>query len=70
MNVSNFIDALGGTTRAASLLGAAPSAISNWRARNQIPARYWKASVEAASDLGISGVTLDVFAAAASKDAA
>lgn len=39
MTVSEFIQALGGTTEAAGMFSVRPSAVSNWRAHNRLPAR-------------------------------
>ena len=37
--VSDVIDSLGGTTKAAAILGVGPSAVSNWKATGEFPAR-------------------------------
>jgi len=35
--VSDLVDALGGTKKVAESLGVGPSAVSNWRAANELP---------------------------------
>ena len=70
LSVDRLVDALGGTMTVSAFLGALPSAVSNWRSRNSIPSKHWRQCVALAAQQGIQGVTLDAFAAAASKDAA
>ena len=55
-NVSELIDALGGTTAVAKIFGVLPSAVSNWRAASYFPARlHYRISREAAT----RGIELD-----------
>ena len=54
MDVSGFIDELGGTTKAASIFGVLPSAVSNWRAWNKLPARLHLKAVRVAAERKIA----------------
>ncbi len=48
MNVSEIIDAFGGTAVTAGLFGVVPSAVSNWRAADHFPDRlHFRISREA-----------------------
>jgi len=40
--ISEIIDELGGTAAVARMTSTTAQAVSNWRTRNNIPARYWK----------------------------
>lgn len=39
--IEAVIDAVGGTSAAASIAGVAPGAVSNWKARGRIPAEFF-----------------------------
>jgi hypothetical protein len=52
MSVAEIIDDLGGTTAVAEAVGVAAPVVSNWRARDRIPADRWAALVELAKDKG------------------
>ena len=54
MDVSGFIDELGGTTKAATIFGVLPSAVSNWRAWNKLPARLHLKAVRVAAERKIA----------------
>lgn len=41
MDASQFIDALGGTSETATLLGVVPSAVSNAKRAGKLPARWY-----------------------------
>lgn len=43
-------------------LGEEPGTVRQWRNRDTLPDRVWKATVEAAERRGIAGVTLEVLA--------
>jgi hypothetical protein len=57
---SAIIDAFG--KQFASAIGVEESHARTMRARNSIPSTRWMATVKAARDLGIKGVTLDLLA--------
>jgi len=60
--VSEIIDSLGGTAAVARMTSLTAQAVSNWRARNSIPAKYWSVLVCG----GAGRVSLDALALAAS----
>lgn len=41
MDAQSLIAALGGTGAVAKLLGVGPSAVSNWKAANAIPSKWY-----------------------------
>jgi hypothetical protein len=53
MNVSAFIDALGGTFAAARIFKVTPPAVSNWRASGAMPARLHLKALRVASERGL-----------------
>ncbi|GEC56806.1 hypothetical protein [Bradyrhizobium phage ppBeUSDA76-2] len=57
---SAIIDAFGG--RFAEAIGVEESHARTMKARDSIPSTRWMATVNAARDLGVSGVTLDLLA--------
>jgi hypothetical protein len=56
------IDALGGPTAVAAAIGTTQQNVTNMKARNSIPANFWKPLVEAAHERGKSEITLDLLA--------
>jgi DNA-binding transcriptional regulator YdaS (Cro superfamily) len=54
--VSNLVDALGGTCQLARLVGVVPSAVSNWKREGRFPARLY---VQMRRKLRARGVTVD-----------
>ena len=54
MNVSAFIQKLGGTTEAARIFGVTPPAVSNWKAANELPARLHLKALRVAADKGLA----------------
>jgi hypothetical protein len=54
MSVEDVIKALGGVTKAASLLGAKPNAVSNWQhpTRGHIPIQHYFKVSKALEDVG------------------
>lgn len=53
MTTDDVIDALGGTGKVAALFGVLPSAVSNWRAAGEFPARMHYRVYEACQRAGI-----------------
>jgi hypothetical protein len=39
--VSNILEAIGGTLAASKLTGASPTAVSNWRRTERLPAKFY-----------------------------
>lgn len=66
MSVAEIIDDLGGTTAVAEAVGVAAPVVSNWRARDRIPADRWAALVDLARSRGKS-ITFETFAELAAK---
>lgn len=62
-----IIDALGGASQMAGLLGISAQAVSNMKARDSIPPEYWATLVAEAGRRGIEGVTLEVLAGLAAR---
>lgn len=56
---SQIVDALGGTARVSAACQTTESAVSNWRARNRIPADRWPAVLRLAASVGNADITLD-----------
>ena len=54
MDVSAFIAALGGTSKAALVFGVSAPAVSNWKAANAMPARLHLKALRIASERGIA----------------
>jgi hypothetical protein len=54
MNVSEFIDALGGTCAAARIFRVTPPAVSNWKKANALPARLHLRAIREAASRGIA----------------
>lgn len=52
--VSKIIDAFGGTGKTAKRFGVLPSAVSNWRANEQFPARLHYRIAHDAAEEGIN----------------
>ena len=50
---STIINALGGTCEVARILGVLPSAVSNWKLRGSIPAKYARTLIKAADKKGL-----------------
>lgn len=61
MDVASVIEKLGGTGEVARICSVGPSAVSNWKIRG-IPAEHWLAVANAASDLGLDGITFESLA--------
>jgi hypothetical protein len=55
--VSNLVDALGGTCQLARLAGVVPSAVSNWKRTGRFPARLY---VQMRRKLKARGMTADI----------
>jgi hypothetical protein len=53
MEVSEFIDALGGNGAVGAAVGVGASAVSNWRRRGTIPPRLYFRIVELAEAKGV-----------------
>lgn len=51
--VGELIDALGGTGAVARLIGVVPGSVSNWRAADRIPARWYFRFSSEGHDRGI-----------------
>lgn len=56
------IEAFGGATALAEAIGIKPVHAQTMKARDSIPALYWRDVVDAARQRRIKGVTLDVLA--------
>lgn len=66
----DLIDHFGGAAKmAAEIPGIEANTIRQWSARGSIPARYWRAIVDAATRLGIEGVTFEVLGMIAADQA-
>lgn len=55
--ISDIIDAFGGNTRFAELIGKKPSTASEMKRRGSIPVEYWPTLIRAAEGAGIQGIT-------------
>lgn len=66
----SIIVALGGTGAVAEALNQSDSTVSGWQSpdRRGVPAAHWAALVALASDRGIPGITLEVFADLAARE--
>lgn len=53
-SVDDIVDALGGTTAVAELVGAGLSAISNWKFRGSIPPEHFLTITEALDERNLS----------------
>jgi len=53
MTVGEFIEALGGTQKAAALFGVKSTAVSNWRVWNRLPQRLHLRALREAHDRGL-----------------
>ena len=60
--VSEIVDAFGGTTEFAQAIGTTQQNVTNMKARNSIPSRFWKSVALCAEARGIAGVTLAALA--------
>lgn len=61
-SVPELIDAFGGATRFAEVIGKIPSTASEMKRTGAIRVPYWPAIVAAAAERGIKGVTLESIA--------
>jgi hypothetical protein len=57
---SQIIEALGGTAHVSAYCQTTKSAVSNWKARNCIPADRWPAMIRLAAAAGLQEITLDL----------
>lgn len=64
---SEIITELGGPSAFANILGTTQQNASQMRQRNFIPPRFWPATVKAAGDKGLPGVTFETLAMLAEK---
>jgi hypothetical protein len=62
-DVPTLFDEIGGTAKAAKLLGVKPTAASEMKRRSRIPVWYWPRLVDVCRDMGIRGVNYDVLVA-------
>lgn len=62
-SVAELVDAFGGSSAYARVLGIGPSTASEHKRARSIPVKYWPALVAAANSAGISGVTNDALVA-------
>lgn len=67
---SNIITKLGGPSAFAVILGTTQQNVSQMRQRNLIPPRFWPATVKAAKEKGLEGVTFENLAILAASRAA
>ena len=67
-SAAQIIDAFGGPTAFASVVGTTQQNATNMKARGTIPATFFRAIVDAAADRKIDGITLDVLADLAAQD--
>ena len=67
-SAAQIIDAFGGPTAFAFVVGTTQQNATNMKARGTIPANFFRAIVDAAADRNIQGITLDVLADLAAKD--
>lgn len=56
---ADVIDAFGGATSFAAIIGRKPSTASEMKRNGSIPARYWLKVVEAAGEKGLADITLE-----------
>ena len=52
-SVDDVIEALGGPTKAAGMIGVGASAVSNWRTRGEIPPEHFLVIGEALNAIGV-----------------
>lgn len=57
--ISDLIDAFGGSTRFAAVIGKNPSTASEMKRRGSIPVEYWPKVIDGARDAGIHGISND-----------
>lgn len=57
--IGALIDAFGGNTKFAAVIGKNASTASEMKRRDSIPIDYWPLIIEAASERGISGIDAD-----------
>jgi hypothetical protein len=62
MTGPEIIEAFGGRQAIATLTGAEPDAVTQWR-RNGIPAKYWHVLVAHAHTAGVPGITFEALRA-------
>lgn len=63
---ADLIDSFGGAAKMAPEINQVPNTIRQWSARGSIPARYWRAIIEAAERLDIKNVNAGTLAELAS----
>lgn len=66
-SIDDVIEALGGTSAVARMIGRRPPLVSNWRSRGNIPAEWWSIIVDTEA-ARTAGVTTDVLSRLASRD--
>lgn len=60
--VIDIVEAFGGTAEFAQVIGTTPQNVTNMKARNSIPSRFWRRIVANASSRRLKDVSLDVLA--------
>jgi len=60
--VPDLIDAFGGPTAFAAVIGKKPSTASEMKRNGSVPPKYWRTIVQAAAERGIDGVTYETLA--------
>lgn len=58
-SASEVIDALGGSTAVASLLGLPATTVASWKSRNSIPVPHWPALISAGKDQKVEGLSYE-----------
>lgn len=65
--VTAIIDKFGGTNSFALAIGTSQQNVTNMKARGSIPQGFWKATVKAAQQRGVDGVSLEILAELAAR---
>lgn len=61
-SVAELIDAFGGNTAFAKVIGKGPSTAGEQKRNGSVPVEYWDLVIAGAAELGVSGVTYEALA--------
>lgn len=66
--ISEVIDAIGGTTKAAAALDVPMGTVAAWKHRDSIPSEYWPDVVRVAAEIGVVVSFAELAELAASRE--